>query len=99
LKKADILTTNINPDSFEHNEERVLHKQYIDKSTSIKDLANKEKWDQAIDELISFANPLAAYFDKVMVMASDEKLRNNRIAMLSELRNLFTSVGNLSEII
>ena len=36
------------------------------------------------------------FFDEVMVMADDEAVRNNRLAMLNLLRNLFLRVADIS---
>ena len=37
-------------------------------------------------------------FDKVMVMADDEALKDNRLALLSQLRNLFLNIADLSRL-
>ena len=42
---------------------------------------------------------LDAFFDKVMVMVEDEKLRSNRLALLSSILNNFSSVADFSEIV
>jgi len=36
------------------------------------------------------------YFDEVMVMTDDEKMRNNRLAFLNQLGNLFLQVADIS---
>ncbi|MBV1873920.1 MAG: hypothetical protein KUG80_04020, partial [Gammaproteobacteria bacterium] len=36
------------------------------------------------------------FFDNVMVMCEDKKLRNNRLLLLSKLRNLFLEVADIS---
>jgi len=38
------------------------------------------------------------FFDEVMVMAESESVRNNRLALLSELLREFTTVADFSEI-
>lgn len=40
--------------------------------------------------------PIAGYFDEVMVMVDDTQLRDNRLALLGELRALFLSVADIS---
>ena len=37
-----------------------------------------------------------AFFDKVMVMAEEPDLRDNRLALLNQLRNLFLGVADIS---
>lgn len=40
--------------------------------------------------------PVNAFFDNVMVMDEDENVRNNRLAMLEEVRGIVNAVGDLS---
>jgi glycyl-tRNA synthetase beta chain len=39
-----------------------------------------------------------AFFDQVMVMAEDEALRNNRLALLRRLSDLFLQAADLSRL-
>ena len=39
---------------------------------------------------------VAKFFDDVMVMDKDEKVRANRLALLDECNKLFAEVGDLS---
>ncbi|MGA9366916.1 MAG: DALR anticodon-binding domain-containing protein, partial [Steroidobacteraceae bacterium] len=39
-----------------------------------------------------------AFFDQVMVMDEDPKLRANRLALLSQMRDLFAGVADLSRL-
>jgi glycyl-tRNA synthetase beta chain len=39
-----------------------------------------------------------SFFDQVMVMDPEEKLRANRLALLAELRGLFAGVADLSRL-
>lgn len=40
--------------------------------------------------------PVNAFFDNVMVMDEDENVKNNRLAMLEEVRGIINAVGDLS---
>lgn len=54
------------------------------------------------DDLLKIASLRPAvdrFFDKVLVNAPDPKLRANRLALLSQLRNNFTRIADFSEII
>lgn len=46
--------------------------------------------------LAELRTPVDAFFDQVMVMADDPRLRDNRLALLSRLHGLFTRVADLS---
>ena len=39
-----------------------------------------------------------SFFDDVLVMADDEALKNNRLALLGELRDLFLDVADISRL-
>ena len=40
-----------------------------------------------------------AFFDKVMVMVEDQKLRENRLALLRTLLKEFSTIADFSEIV
>jgi glycyl-tRNA synthetase beta chain len=46
--------------------------------------------------LAELREPVDAFFDSVMVMAEDKAQRNNRLAQLTLLRELFLDVADLS---
>jgi glycyl-tRNA synthetase beta chain len=52
----------------------------------------------ALNELADLRDPVDRFFDDVMVMADDEALRNNRLALLGELRALFLDVADISRL-
>ena len=43
--------------------------------------------------------PVDAFFDKVMVMAEDAKVRANRLALLRTLLKEFSTIADFSEIV
>ena len=50
----------------------------------------------ALTQLASLREPVDAFFDGVMVMADDAAVRNNRIALLARLADLFNRVADIS---
>ena len=53
---------------------------------------------EARNELADLRDPVDRFFDDVMVMAEDEAVRNNRLALLGELRALFLDVADISRL-
>ncbi len=43
--------------------------------------------------------PVDAFFDKVMVMVDDERVRANRLALLRDLLSEFSTIADFSEIV
>jgi glycyl-tRNA synthetase beta chain len=52
----------------------------------------------ALSAMASLQAPVDAFFDTVMVNVEDTALRNNRLALLHQLRNLFLQVADISHI-
>lgn len=50
----------------------------------------------ALEALSSLHHVVDEFFDQVMVMADDQALRNNRLALLQKLRSLFLQVADIS---
>ncbi|WP_217522996.1 glycine--tRNA ligase subunit beta [Vibrio metschnikovii] len=53
-------------------------------------------YQQALSQLASLREPVDAFFDNVMVMADDEALKQNRLTLLNDLRNLFLKIADIS---
>lgn len=53
-------------------------------------------YKQALIELASLRGVVDNFFDQVMVMVDDEKIRLNRLALLKKLQSLFLKVADIS---
>ena len=58
-------------------------------------LLNKE-YAAALDAMAKLKNPLDQFFDAVMVMCEENDLRENRLRLLSRVRNLFLEIADIS---
>jgi glycyl-tRNA synthetase beta chain len=58
----------------------------------------QREYAAALGHLAQLRAPVDAFFDQVMVMDPEEKLRANRLALLTELRGLFAGVADLSRL-
>jgi glycyl-tRNA synthetase beta chain len=55
-------------------------------------------YDRALGEIATLRAPVDTFFDDVMVMAEDMALRNNRLALLSDIADLFAGIADFSKI-
>lgn len=62
----------------------------------VTDLYNQGDYQQGLVELATLKDAVDAFFDDVMVMADDEQVKNNRLAILAELQNLFMHTADIS---
>ena len=83
---------------FEHEEERALHQAFGSVSQGVGAAAKSGKYQEAFREMARLQPVVSAFFDKVLVMAKDDKVRNNRLALLKNLSGLFASVADFSRV-
>lgn len=53
-------------------------------------------YESALFELAALRAPVDEFFDSVMVMAEDPAIKQNRLAILNRLRNLFLKIADVS---
>ena len=57
----------------------------------------QKKYEQALREILSMKNAIDDFFEKVMVMADEDSIRTNRLALLTSIAQLFLSIGDFSK--
>ena len=65
---------------------------------AIEPLLESRDYAAALETLSGLRGSVDAFFDDVMVMADDDAIRNNRLALLGELRALFLRVADISRL-
>jgi glycyl-tRNA synthetase beta chain len=78
--------------------ERVLYHAMQSARKDVTPLIDKRAYADSLSRLAELRTPVDAFFDDVMVMTDDEALRNNRLALLSELRALFLDIADISRL-
>src|SRR5262249_16333281 len=59
----------------------------------------KKEYSDALMLLSTAREPVDTFFDKVMVMVDDERVRANRLALLQRLLKEFSTIADFSEIV
>ncbi len=59
----------------------------------------EEDFNAALNKLAALRPPVDAFFDNVMVMDKDEKVRFNRLSLLAEISALFHKIADFSKIV
>ncbi|MGE5284198.1 MAG: glycine--tRNA ligase subunit beta [Actinomycetota bacterium] len=83
---------------FEHDEERALQAAAADVSGRVVAAARDGRYGEAFREMAGLQPLVAAFFEKVLVMAKEESVRNNRLALLKGLSAVFASVADFSKV-
>ena len=83
---------------FENDAEKNLFAAIRDAETRVQLDKVAGKYREALETIASLRPAVDRFFDEVMVMAENEAVRKNRLALLAELLREFTTVADFSEI-
>ncbi len=89
----------VNPDAFEEKAERELYSSVTIMEENVRPMIVRGDFGQAQTILFRIQATLAAFFDKVLVMAEDKKLRQNRLGLLQAFARLLLEVADYSQIV
>lgn len=97
LSKLDALPAEaIDSSLLAEDAEKALAEAVTAKALAVAPLFEERRYSEALAALADLREPVDNFFDQVMVMADDEALRNNRLALLAKLRGLFLQVADIS---
>lgn len=96
LAKADIAIGEIDLTACVEPAEKALAESVLALRTEVQPLIANGDYTAVLDKLANLRQPVDAFFDGVMVNAEDQKLRQNRLAILSTLQGLFLQVADIS---
>ncbi len=91
-----MIALEVNPAFFEDAVETELAKQLTLKNDEVIRLCQSGRYDDVLLQLASLREPVDEFFDKVMVMTEDRSKRENRILLLTQLRNMFLQVADIA---
>ncbi|MBW4935055.1 glycine--tRNA ligase subunit beta [Marinobacter sp. F4206] len=93
---GDQVGETVNSDLLQDPAEQTLANQVDQQAEKVLPLFEQGDYASALRSLASLREPVDTFFDEVMVMAEDEAIRDNRLALLNRLRNLFLRVADIS---
>jgi len=86
------------PELFENDAEKELHRAVRDAAKKVQADKIAGRYSEALETIAGLRKAIDRFFEEVMVMAEDLRVRNNRLALLSEVLKEFTTVADFSEI-
>jgi glycyl-tRNA synthetase beta chain len=87
-----------NPALFEMPQEVKLHDRYLEMRETFDSRMNEGDYEAVMRALARLRAPVDEFFDHVLVMAEDKRLRDNRLALLGEIHGLFSQVADFSRV-
>ncbi|MFZ2553275.1 glycine--tRNA ligase subunit beta [Psychrobacter urativorans] len=78
--------------------EQELYRAVSQAQTAVEPLLARADYTQILQTLASLDEPLTQFFEGVMVNSEELALKNNRLALLKQVRALFLTVADISEL-
>ena len=101
IRKADSADTAkeaIEPGLFEYPAENALFEKFTAIQDQVRQLLAERQIDEAFTAVSTLRAPVDKFFDDVLVMTDDAALRQNRLALLSQISRLFALLADFSRI-
>ena len=95
-KQGGSISTDTDSSLLHEQAERELANQLDSIEGEIAPLFERGEYRDALERLAQLRTTVDVFLDKVMVMAEDESLKLNRLALLARLRRLFLGVADIS---
>jgi glycyl-tRNA synthetase beta chain len=93
------VASEVDPSLFEEEAEKALAAQVPETAKRVETLRSGRDYETALLEIGKLRPAIDRFFDKVMVMAEDAKVRANRLALLQTLLKEFSTIADFSEIV
>ncbi len=99
IRKADCtIPAEVDGSLFKQDEEGALERQIRDMASRVQPLLQQADYTGTLLALAGLRAEVDRFFDAVMVMDDNPKVRGNRLALLNALRNLFLEVADVSQL-
>lgn len=88
----------VDPGLFRQSEEQGLYDLFLRNRSGFNEAVRTRDYRKAFEILAGYREAVDLFFDKVLVMAEDEKIRNNRLSLLAALVDDFRNLLDFSKI-
>ena len=96
--KGETLLGDANLSAFKEPFEIALFEALQEANRSARPLFDARDFSGYLKAFASLKNPVDSFFDKVMVMVDDKPLRENRLALLSDLQAAMNRFADISKL-
>jgi len=97
-KNKETLADQVDARLFDSEKESTLNALLNTLQNDVQSLTEKQQYADALNLLAKLKEPVDAFFDEVMVMTEDPKVRVNRLTLLSTMYQQFTKVADISRL-
>lgn len=79
--------------------EQALGSRVLETRSKVESLRKEKRDEQALAHIAQLRPVVDTFFDQVMVMVDDDRLRSNRLALLATMQRSFSTIADFSEIV
>jgi glycyl-tRNA synthetase beta chain len=83
---------------FQHASEGALWRAYQNINAKVAENLGQGRFEQALLDIASLKDTVDAFFDDVMVMTDDLRVRNNRLTLLGQIAAMFGRFADFSRL-
>lgn len=91
--------TEIDEELLKEEEEKNLYNKFVESDDKFKDALSSENYKGAMDLLYDLVPSIDSFFDSVMVMAEDENIRQNRLALINSIEENIQKILKIENIV
>jgi len=88
----------VNAAIFQEDAESELFRAFQAAASMVAKRIEGRDYLAALTEIATLKGVVDDFFDRVMVMAEDERIRTNRLALLQEIKGLFRDIADFAKI-
>ncbi len=92
------LPSEVNDELFKENAEWDLAAKVMALTPRVQELLNKRDYTGALGILAGLRESIDLFFEQVKVMDDDEQIKNNRLALLNNISELFLATADISRL-
>jgi len=92
------LPSTVNEKLLTDEAEITFYKTLSNLTDSVNKSVADSEYEKALTQLAELREPVDAFFENVMVMDKDDAVKNNRLALLNNLRSLFMQIADISRL-
>lgn len=99
ISKETDISKKIDTQLFDQNEEKQVYSKYLKTLSVVENLNSELKYIESLGELSSMTKDINDFFDNVMIMVEDDKIRNNRLLLINALKSMIFEIADFSKIV
>lgn len=99
ILKGQKKTSDVKDELLKKTAEKTLYQKGYAIAGKLETMVEQKNYSEALKLLLEMRTYIDKFFDDVMVMCEDMLLRNNRLALVSYVNNLFLKYADLSQVV